>query len=469
MLLYKFIITFVSLNPGCRPLSEYYYVMTRMRRYCFLLITMLFGTLAGWAQVDLGEVNTGGDVIVYDGIDVSSYQKDIDWASTARDQNIQFVYVKATEGATYQSRHYRYNIENARKVGIKVGSYHFLRTTTSIQRQFENFIRTVDKNEQDLVPMIDVEVRRGWTNQQMRDSVKLFADLLEDHYGCRPLIYTSSSFFNNILGTSFASYPLFIARYAKSEPKLNGAKWTLWQFSDKGRIRGIDAYVDLCRFNKGCGLKDILINKNQHARKRRSVTDDVDRSNKRPDHVSVGSGEVKEKPVMSKRQQRELKEKEEKERKAKERAERMAREEARHKAEQAEKQREKEERIRKEEQKRLAKERKEKQERERKQQQELQERTQREQAKKQRELQEQQAKQERKAQARQARQQREQAKQAEAERAQQAKQSKQQQQQAQRKLQQTQRQNLQTTQRNDSIRNASQQGHKKNKSSADND
>ncbi len=202
--------------------------------------------------------------ITYDGIDVSSYQKDIDWTTTAKDKNIKFVYVKATEGATHTSRHYRINIDNARKQGVKVGSYHFLRTTSRIRDQFANFTRSVKKGEQDLIPLLDVETMRGWTSEQLCDSVQLFADLIEQYYGCRPLIYTSSSFFNKHLAGRFSDYPLFIARYAKSEPRLTGGvKWILWQFSDCGRIKGIDADVDLCRFNKGCGMDDILMSKNK--------------------------------------------------------------------------------------------------------------------------------------------------------------------------------------------------------------
>ena len=166
--------------------------------------------------------------------------------------------IKATEGATHKQHRYRRNLENARRHGVKVGSYHFMRTSTTIQSQFENFISMVRPDEQDLIPLLDVETREGWTIKQLQDSVMKFAQLLEEYYGCKPMIYTSSSYFNNYLGSQFARYPLFIARYSKSEPQLYfGAKWILWQFSDRGRITGIDALVDLSRFNRGCSLKDI--------------------------------------------------------------------------------------------------------------------------------------------------------------------------------------------------------------------
>ena len=321
----------------------------------YILLTLVtvvaFAPTPLWAEPDepkqevtvVGDENySNNDMLVYDGIDVSSYQHDIDWTATAKDKNIQFVYVKATEGATHVSRHYRRNIEHARAQGVKVGAYHFFRTTSSLQSQFNNFTRVVKIEEQDLLPLIDVETCKGWTAQQLRDSVKVFADMLEAHYGCRPMIYASSSFFNSYLGATFADYPLFIARYAKTEPRLNyGAKWILWQFSDRGRIKGIDTMVDLSRFNKGYNVNNILINgKKNNKRRRGGRQETVPPPPPKPKNVAQ-----RDVPATSKKQ-REKAEKERKE--AEKRAEKERKE--------AEKRAEKE---RKEAEKRAEKERKE--------------------------------------------------------------------------------------------------------------
>ncbi len=236
-----------------------------MRVYVILFFTLLLSLTTRAGDNDEHEVKVVGDKnytnnsnLVYDGIDVSNYQKDINWRATAEDPSIKYVYVKATEGATHKQHRYRANIENARRHGVKVGSYHFLSTTSPIQKQFENFISMAKPEEQDLIPLLDVETHSGWNAKQLQDSVKLFCQLLEDYYGCKPMIYTNVSYFNTLLGYDFRNYPLFIARYSKSEPQLNfGAKWILWQFSDCGIISGIDAKVDLSRFNRGCSLKDI--------------------------------------------------------------------------------------------------------------------------------------------------------------------------------------------------------------------
>ncbi|MGM9855559.1 MAG: GH25 family lysozyme [Muribaculaceae bacterium] len=209
----------------------------------------------------------------YDGIDVSSYQKDIDWDAVCNDKKIRFVYVKATEGATYTSPHFRYNIENARKHGLKVGSYHFLRTTSSLRSQFENFTRAVKPEEQDLVPLIDIEQRGNWTPKQIVDSLDVFIKMVSKHYNCRPMIYTMTSFYNKYLASHFKKYPLFIARYSESAPELNdGANYTLWQYTDQGTVKGIDHAVDMCRFAKDKRIADILL------RHRASKLSDYDKS-----------------------------------------------------------------------------------------------------------------------------------------------------------------------------------------------
>ena len=330
----------------------------KLFRLLLLLVVTAMSLCAHSEEIEV-EVSTP----VVDGIDISDHQKVINWDAVANDKRIKFVYIKATEGATYQSRLYRQNLANAKRVGLKVGSYHFVRTGSRIRDQFENFKRVVKKHEQDLLPLIDIEVRQGWTNQQVRDSVKLFADLIEEYYGCRPMIYTSSHFYNHILGRSFADYPLFIARYATNAPSLDSGQWTLWQYSEKGRINGIGPNVDLSCFNKGRDLQDILIKDRRIGSRNRSNAAAVDQKDK------PGSIKVKEAPALSKKQEKELKKQQEKERKARERAEKLKREEE---AKQAEKQRKLEEKQRKKaqqeahEQQRKAEELKKKQEKEEK-------------------------------------------------------------------------------------------------------
>ena len=294
-------------------------------RNSWLRYTLTVWLLTVVAVISCAQVTVNGSSanLIYDGIDVSSYQKDIDWSATAKDKNIKFVYVKATEGATYRSRHYQYNIENARQYGINVGAYHFFRPNVPVEKQFRNFTTVVKKEDQDLIPLIDVEVRgNNLTVKALVDSVLAFADKLEDYYGCKPMIYTGHAFYNSFLSGKIPGYPLFIARYSKVEPRLTGgANWVLWQFSEKGVIAGIDHAVDLCRFNKGCGLKDILIS----GRKVRSRTQSTaPRKEKKPEPAAEEKKEVKPDPEQEKLDKEARKRAEKRKAEEKKEAERLA-------------------------------------------------------------------------------------------------------------------------------------------------
>ena len=231
--------------------------------YHKLLLSVIFLStvaLCANAQADNYESTELFASEVYHGIDVSNHQGSIDWNKVAKDENVQFVYIKATEGATYVSPTFEQNIREARKTGMKVGCYHFLRATSYIHDQFQNFIEYCREDEQDLAPLIDIEVKGSWLDEEVADSVKLFADLLEEHYGVRPIIYTGTNFYNKYLSEEFNDgYELFIAKYSEDEPKLiDGTEYTIWQFTDCGEVNGIYTDVDQSRFNKGKSLKDIL-------------------------------------------------------------------------------------------------------------------------------------------------------------------------------------------------------------------
>lgn len=369
------------------------------------------------------------NVVQFDGIDVSKHQGYINWAELKKYTKIKFVYIKATEGADYIDPRYQENIRNAKKHGFKVGSYHFLSTKSSAVKQFQNFIKTAKREEQDLLPVIDVERLKPWSAQQLRDSLKVFADLLEDYYGCKPLIYTSEKFFTSNLGRAFANYPLFIAKYSSAAPNIN-YPWIMWQFSDcgifKSAVKENRGEVDMSRFNKGHSINDIIYTPSKHKPKS-SVKDAVDHKEK-PASVNLTEQKPKETPKMSKRQQEEAQKQAEKDKKAKERNKKLAEEEAKKKAEEAKKAKEKEERLKKEKARQQARE---------------------EAAKKEAE-----EKAKRKAAAQKAREE----KKANSQTSKKAT-----------TLMQTNASKLSQTQRNDSIRAANSKGRKTNKSSADND
>ncbi len=193
-------------------------------------------------------------VTTYQGIDVSHHQGNIDWVKVSTDANIQFVYLKATEGATHKDKTYDYNLKEARKAGLRIGSYHYLRNTSSIRKQFKNFTRVAKREQQDLIPMVDVEERVP------KDSIRLFCRLLTEHYGKQPAIYGTNRSYNSFCAPDFNDYVLMIGRYGQKPPVISGpSHYDIWQYSEKGVIPGIPKPVDLNRLHPDFDVSNLLL------------------------------------------------------------------------------------------------------------------------------------------------------------------------------------------------------------------
>ena len=210
------------------------------------------------------EQNTNSKDLVGEiyGIDVSHHQGKIEWEKVKKWKNkkLDFVYIKATEGATYIDKTYKTNIKEAKENDFLVGSYHYFRTTSSIENQFQNFIKTIDKSEQDLIPLIDVEEKTNWTNKEFHKNFKAFLNMVENYFGQKPMIYTVNSFYNLNLSGKYKEYHFLIGRYGPNAPNMRDkTSWTIWQFSQTGKVEGIPKYVDIDVLNNKYNLQDLLI------------------------------------------------------------------------------------------------------------------------------------------------------------------------------------------------------------------
>jgi len=159
---------------------------------------------------------------------------------------VTMIYMKATEGEKMHDRHFLIQWTEARKRSISVGAYHFFLTDKDPKAQAENYIRTVGLlRERDLAPVLDIEkVHKGCTREQLNKAVRIWLETVEAHYGKKPIIYTSDHFASRMLSQEIiASYRIWIAHYDTSAPDFQN--WSLWQFTDRGLVEGIDGYVDI--------------------------------------------------------------------------------------------------------------------------------------------------------------------------------------------------------------------------------
>lgn len=196
------------------------------------------------------------------GIDVSNHQGDIAWQKVKqwKDKMIDFAYIKATEGATHNDIRYKKNVEGAIKAGIRVGSYHYFRTTSSPESQFEHFKEIVDISKQILIPLIDVEEMNNWDQVTFHKRFQKFLDLVEEHFGKKPMIYTVNSFYNKNLSGKYKDYHFMIGRYGKNQPFMKDDHvWTIWQFTDEATLEGIPKPVDIDVLNPEIKIEELLL------------------------------------------------------------------------------------------------------------------------------------------------------------------------------------------------------------------
>ena len=183
------------------------------------------------------------------GFDISHYQGRVNFDALATDPHAGYLYLKASEGANNQDNMYSTYYSEARRVGFKIGSYHFFRGNYSAREQFENFRSVIRGNHQDLIPIIDVEVlaRRVSIYQYMERLSELLI-LVEKECGRKPMIYTGQKFYNqHFARTKFVGkYKFMIARYTDVEPTLyNNDDFVIWQYTGHGSARGVRGHKQI--------------------------------------------------------------------------------------------------------------------------------------------------------------------------------------------------------------------------------
>ena len=187
------------------------------------------------------------------GIDISHYQERIDWSrvrnAQIKGQPLRFVIIKATEGVSIIDENFIDNFYQARQNDLVRGAYHFYAPDVDAARQARFYIKQVHLEAGDLPPVLDVEKAGNLSAQQLRKAVHTWLDIVEKHYGIKPIIYTGYSFKLKYLNDgTFDAYPYWIAHYYVEQLQYKG-QWAFWQYTDVGRIDGITGRVDCNIFN----------------------------------------------------------------------------------------------------------------------------------------------------------------------------------------------------------------------------
>ncbi len=155
------------------------------------------------------------------GIDVSTYQKNIDWVKV-KASGIKFAMIKATQGKSeanpsmylFTDSYFKKNIVAANSVALRCGVYHYLTATTvaGAKEEAEYFLKTIAPYKPfiNLYAAVDVESKYLPTDKELLTQiVNVFCTMIKQA-GYEPIVYTNPNFLTYRLN-NISSWKLWLA------------------------------------------------------------------------------------------------------------------------------------------------------------------------------------------------------------------------------------------------------------------
>ncbi|QGX99727.1 glycoside hydrolase [Roseovarius faecimaris] len=189
------------------------------------------------------------------GVDAARFQQKVNWRQAKR-AGVAFAFIKATEGGDLLDPMFGVNWNGARTAGIPTGAYHFYYFCTKPRVQARWFIRNVPRKRGALPPVLDVE----WNPfsptcttrpppKEVRRVMTIWLNVVERHYGQRPIIYTTPDFYKTNELYHFRGEEFWLRSTARPvDDVYPGQAWTFWQYTGTGLVPGFEGEVDINAF-----------------------------------------------------------------------------------------------------------------------------------------------------------------------------------------------------------------------------
>ncbi len=189
------------------------------------------------------------------GIDVSKWNKEIDWEAVS-EEGVEFAIIRcgyrgAASGALVIDPMYEENIRGAIDAGIPVGVYFFTQALDEVEavEEASMVIRLIEEYDVDYPVFLDSESAGGsgradGLNVKERTAAhKAFLETISAA-GYETGVYASRNWLNDKLNmTELSDYRTWLAEYAEV-PAYDGY-YHMWQYTSKGTVDGISTNVDL--------------------------------------------------------------------------------------------------------------------------------------------------------------------------------------------------------------------------------
>lgn len=189
------------------------------------------------------------------GIDVSSWQGNINWAKVKR-AGVEFAYIRVgfrgyVYGGLSLDPKFEYNLTEAQKHGIKCGVYFYSASVDENEAVKEaEFVLDALKGRSLQLPVYcDTEHKddrvAGLTPAQRTDTALAFVNRIREG-GFQAGIYTYFNYYNKYLEKSrILNENIWIAYYTENYERVKNIPYVAWQYTSSGSVDGISGRVDM--------------------------------------------------------------------------------------------------------------------------------------------------------------------------------------------------------------------------------
>ncbi len=192
----------------------------------------------------------------YPGIDVSSFQGKIDW-NRVKNSGIEFAIIRlgyrgyGKAGKLVEDEYAKDNLKGATEAGLPIGAYFFSQALSieEADEEIEYMLNILGDYELDMPIILDWEIpvdtaRTANMDARTLTDIQLHYCAVMEEKGYQPMVY-----FNWYQGShlmylnELEDYPFWLALY--QDRMTYPYKVEMWQYTDRGRVPGIDGNVDL--------------------------------------------------------------------------------------------------------------------------------------------------------------------------------------------------------------------------------
>ncbi|MBM7835978.1 GH25 family lysozyme [Clostridium sardiniense] len=128
------------------------------------------------------------------GIDISMHNGTVDFSKVKQD-GIDVVIIKATEGVQYIDTLFEQHYKGANTASLNIGFYHFMSEKTSPTQQAIDFWNAIKDKKFNVLPCLDIETNKlGRSKTQISDRCIEFLEKFKELSGLDCMIYTGGYF-----------------------------------------------------------------------------------------------------------------------------------------------------------------------------------------------------------------------------------------------------------------------------------